>query len=123
MTYWGSCAQALQLGVVVIFADIDPTTLCIEPSDIEHRITDRTKAIIAVHYAGHPCDMEPIMAIAEANGVDILEDVSHAQGTLYKGRKVRVARACPRSFRALAPRFNLPESVSETSRRRAIWAA
>jgi dTDP-4-amino-4,6-dideoxygalactose transaminase len=55
MTFWASCAQALQLGAVVVFADIDINTLCVDPEDIEHRITPKTKAIVAVHYAGHPC--------------------------------------------------------------------
>ena len=56
MTYWASCAQALTLGAAVNFADIDPDTLCIAPGDIELRIGPRTRAIMVVHYAGHPCD-------------------------------------------------------------------
>ena len=88
MTYWASCAQALTLGAAVNFADIDPDTLCIDPNDIEHRIGDRTKAIMAVHYAGYPCDMDPIMDIARRHGIKVIEDVSHAHGTLYKGRMV-----------------------------------
>lgn len=59
MTYWGSCTQALQLGAVVVFADINLDTLCIDEDDIEHRITDRTKAIVVVHCAAihgaEPC--------------------------------------------------------------------
>ncbi len=88
MTYWASCAQALTLGAAVNFADIDPDTLCIDPNDIEHRIGSRTKAIVAVHYAGHPCDMDPIMEIAQRHGIKVIEDVSHAHGALYKGRMV-----------------------------------
>ena len=86
MTYWASAAPALSLGASVNFADIDPVTLCIDPKDIEHRIGPRTKAIVAVHYAGHPCDMDPIMEIAKRRGVKVVEDVSHAHGSLYKGR-------------------------------------
>lgn len=88
MTYWASAAPALQLGAAVHFADIDPTTLCIDPDDIEHRIGPKTKAIVVVHYAGHPCDMDRILPIAKKHGVKVIEDVSHAQGTLYKGRMV-----------------------------------
>ncbi len=88
MTYWASATQALQLGAAVHFADIDPDTLCIDPADIEHRIGPNTKLIVAVHYAGHPCDMDPILAIARKHGLKVLEDASHAVGTLYKGRKV-----------------------------------
>ena len=85
-TSWASCTSALTLGAAVNFADIDRDTLCINPADIEHRIGPRTKAIMVVHYAGHPCDMDPIMEIANRRGVKVIEDVSHAHGSLYKGR-------------------------------------
>lgn len=88
VTYWASCLQALSLGASVVFADIDPDTLCIDPNDIEHRISERTKAIVAVHYCGHPADMDSIMDIAQRHGVKVIEDVSHAHGGLYKGRTV-----------------------------------
>jgi dTDP-4-amino-4,6-dideoxygalactose transaminase len=88
LTYWASTCGALTLGASVNFADSDPNTLCIDPGDIEHRIGPRTKVIVVVHYAGHPCDMDPIMAIARRHGVKVIEDVSHAQGGLYKGRKL-----------------------------------
>ena len=88
MTYWASAAPVVALGGTVNFADIDRRTLCIDPGDIEHRIGPRTKAIVVVHYAGHPCDMDPIMAIAEKHGLKVIEDVSHAQGGLYHGRKL-----------------------------------
>ncbi|MCJ8331650.1 MAG: DegT/DnrJ/EryC1/StrS family aminotransferase [Lentisphaeria bacterium] len=85
MTYWASCTSVLTLGAAVNFADIDKDSLCIDPADIEHRIGPRTKAIVVVHYAGHPCDMDPIMEIAKRKNVKVIEDVSHAQGSLYKG--------------------------------------
>jgi len=88
ITYWASCTAALSLGAAVNFADIDPVTLCIDPKDIEHRIGKRTKAIVVVHYMGYPCDMDRIMKIARKHGVKVIEDVSHAHGGLYKGRKV-----------------------------------
>ncbi|MCM8828437.1 MAG: aminotransferase class V-fold PLP-dependent enzyme, partial [Candidatus Omnitrophica bacterium] len=87
-TYWASCLPAFSLGATVVFADIDPETLCINPDDIEHRITSRTKAIIAVHYAGYPADMDRIMPIAKKYNIKIIEDVSHAHGALYKGKLV-----------------------------------
>ncbi len=86
MTYWASCASALSLGATVNFADIGRDTLCVDPEDLEHRIGPRTRAIIVVHYSGYPCDMDPIMEIAGRHGVRVIEDVSHAQGSLYKGR-------------------------------------
>ena len=88
MTYWASILQAMSLGAVPVFADIDAWTLCIDPNDIEHRISKRTKAIVAVHYGGHPADMDPIMDIARRHGLKVIEDVSHAHGTLYQGRLV-----------------------------------
>ncbi len=86
MTYWASAMPALQLGGTVNFADIDPDTLCLDPGDIEHRIGPRTRAIVVVHYAGMPADMDAIMPIARRHGVKVIEDVSHAQGSLYRGR-------------------------------------
>ena len=88
VTYWASCLQALSLGASVVFAEIDPDTLCIDPNDIEHRISERTKAIVAVHYCGHPADMDPIMEIARKHNLKVIEDVSHAHGGRYKGRTV-----------------------------------
>jgi dTDP-4-amino-4,6-dideoxygalactose transaminase len=86
MTYWATAAPALSLGATVNFADIDPNTLCIDPADIPHRISPRTKAIVVVHYAGHPCDMDAIMAIARKHNIKVIEDVSHAHGSLYGNR-------------------------------------
>ena len=88
MTYWASALPVLSLGGTLVFADINPDTLCVNPADIEHRIGKRTKAIIVVHYMGHPVDMDPVMAIAKKHNLKVLEDVSHAQGGLYKGRKL-----------------------------------
>jgi len=72
----------------VVFAEVDPNTLCLDPKDLEHRITSRTKAILVVHYMGHPADMDPILAVARRHHVKVIEDVSHAQGGRYKGRKL-----------------------------------
>lgn len=88
LTYWATCLPAFSLGGTVVFADVEPDSLCIDPKDIEHRITKRTKAIVVVHYVGHPADMDPIMEIARRHKLKVIEDVSHAQGGLYKGRKV-----------------------------------
>ena len=86
LTFWASAVPALTLGAAVNFADIDPHTLCIDPEDIEHRIGGRTKAIVVVHYCAHPCDMDRILAIAKRHSIKVIEDTSHAQGSLYKGR-------------------------------------
>ncbi len=86
VTYWASALQVFALGGTVVFAEINPDTLCIDPNDIEQRISARTKAIMVVHYMGHPADMDPIMAIAKRHNLKVIEDVSHAQGGRYKGR-------------------------------------
>ena len=88
MTYWASCIPVFSLGGTVVFADIDAETLCIDPEDIERRISERTRAIVVVHYSGMPADMDAIMDIARRYGLLVLEDVSHAHGALYKGRMV-----------------------------------
>ena len=86
MTYWASGLQAMLLGATPVFAEVDPQSLCIDPKGIEKLITPRTKAIIAVHYCGHPADMDAILEIARRRNIKVIEDVSHAQGSLYKGR-------------------------------------
>jgi dTDP-4-amino-4,6-dideoxygalactose transaminase len=88
LTYWASVAQAYTLGATPVFTDVDPDTICIDPKDIEHRITPRTKAIVVVHYAGMPADMDAIMKIAARGNLKILEDCSHAHGALYKGKEI-----------------------------------
>jgi dTDP-4-amino-4,6-dideoxygalactose transaminase len=86
MTYWASCVPVFSLGGTVVLADIDPFTLCIDPSDIEKRISERTKAVVVVHYAGMPADMDSILDIANRHRIRVLEDTSHSHGSLYKGR-------------------------------------
>lgn len=86
MTYWASCVPVFSLGGTVVLVDIDPQSLCIAPQEIERRISERTKAIVVVHYAGMPADMEAIMAVARRYRVAVLEDCSHSHGALYKGR-------------------------------------
>jgi len=88
VTYWASALPVYNLRGTVVFADNHPVTLCIDPGDIERHISDRTKVIVVVHYTGYPCDMDAIVAIAKRHGLKVIEDVSHAQGGLYKGRKV-----------------------------------
>ncbi len=86
LTYWATAMPAMALGATPVFADIEKQSICIDPNDIEKRITPRTKAIVVVHYSGHPCDMDAILAIAKKHGVKVIEDVSHAHGARYKGR-------------------------------------
>lgn len=86
-TYWASIAQSLNFGAVPVFCNIDHN-LSMDPDDLERCITPRTKAIMVVHYMAYPCDMDRIMSIAKKHNLLIIEDVSHAQGGLYKGKKL-----------------------------------
>jgi len=71
-----------------VFVDIQPNTLNIDPEDIKRKITSRTKAIICVHYAGYPCDLDEIHKIAKENNLMVIEDCAHACGASYKGKKI-----------------------------------
>jgi len=87
-TFIGTVSPVLYQNAVPIFADIDPSTHNIAPAAIREVLTPRTKAIIPVHLAGLPCDMDEIMAIAEEHGLVVVEDCAQAHGAEYKGRKV-----------------------------------
>lgn len=78
----------LYLGAKPIFADIQRNTMNLNPNDIEHRITEKTKAICCVHYGGLPCDMDEINAIAQKYNLLVIEDAAHAVGATYKNLKV-----------------------------------
>jgi len=86
-TFIASANAILYTGATVVFADIDPRTYNIDPNDIEHRITKRTKAIMPVDQIGLSCDMDPINAIAKKHGIDVVEDAAPTIGSEYKGHK------------------------------------
>jgi perosamine synthetase len=71
-----------------VFADIDPLTYNVDPTELKRKITTKVKAIIPVHYAGQPCDMDAVREIAATHQVCIIEDAAEAHGALYKGRNV-----------------------------------
>jgi perosamine synthetase len=85
---WVSTANAVALtGATVVFADVDPISLNIDPQSVASKITDRTKAIVAVHLYGQPSDMDSLVELARPRGIKIIEDCAHAPGAEYKGRK------------------------------------
>jgi len=86
-TFWASIAPALIFGVKPVFCNITEM-LSMDPDDLERCLSPRTKAIMVVHYMGYPCDMDRIMAFAEKHDLTVIEDVSHAQGGYYKGKKL-----------------------------------
>jgi dTDP-4-amino-4,6-dideoxygalactose transaminase len=86
---WPSTANVIvHTGATPVFADVDPDTLNIDPGSLEKKITERTKAVIPVHMAGRPCDMDRIHDIAKEQGLRVIEDAAHAIGAEYRGRKV-----------------------------------
>lgn len=86
---WASTANVVELcGARTVFADVHAETLCIDVDDVARRITPNTKAIIPVHYAGQPADLDALRALADAHGLLVLEDAAHAVGTFYKGTEI-----------------------------------
>jgi len=87
-TFLASASCILHHNGIPIFVDIDPRTFNIDPDKIEDKITEKTKAIVAVHIQGLPADMDEIMFIAEKHGLVVIEDACQAHGAEYKGKKV-----------------------------------
>ncbi|MCD6361764.1 MAG: DegT/DnrJ/EryC1/StrS family aminotransferase [Armatimonadetes bacterium] len=86
ITFIATAAFPPLVGAKLVFADIDPATVNMDPEDVARKVTDRTKVIMPVHIGGYPVDMDPIMEIAEANDITVIEDAAHAFGGRYKGR-------------------------------------
>ena len=87
-SYIASASCAVMRGAKPVFADVDRDSQNITADTIEKVITSRTRAIIAVHLAGWPCDMDEIMAMAKKHDLAVIEDCAQASGALYKGRPV-----------------------------------
>lgn len=87
-TFLASASSIVNIGAVPVFADVDLDTQNVTVDSIRAVLTERTKAIICVHLAGWPCDMDPIMALAEEHGLKVVEDCAQAHGARYKGRSV-----------------------------------
>lgn len=99
MTFCSTINTIVHTGAKPVLVDIDSKTGLIDVDKIEAAITEKTKAIVPVHYAGQSCDMDKINAIAEKYGLFVLEDCAHALSTEYKGRKIgSMGNACAYSF-------------------------
>ncbi len=99
-----SIAPALMLMARPVFCEIDPATLLIDVDDARRRITERTRAIVAVHLWGNVCDMDWLMRLSRDTGVKIIEDCSHAHGASYRGRPVGgIGHAGAWSFQGTKP--------------------
>lgn len=87
-TFIATASIVLEANCVPVFVDIDPNTYNLDPAEIEKTITEKTKVIMPVHFAGQACDMDAIMAIAAKNNLRVIEDAAHAHGGEYKGKKL-----------------------------------
>lgn len=87
-TFMATASSVLILGAIPVFADIDPITQNISAKSVAEKITDKTKAVICVHLAGWPCDMDEISLVCNPRGIKIVEDCAQAHGAKYKGRPV-----------------------------------
>ncbi len=87
-TFMASASSVVNAGAVPVFADVDAESGNITAQTVSEVLTTRTKAVICVHLAGWPCDMDPIMALAEQAGLKVIEDCAQAHGARYKGRSV-----------------------------------
>ncbi|MEE1867166.1 DegT/DnrJ/EryC1/StrS family aminotransferase [Pseudomonas auratipiscis] len=87
-TFLASVSSIVNCGAVPVFADVNLDSQNVDASTIRAVITPRTKAIVCVHLAGWPCDMDPIMALAEEYGLRVIEDCAQAHGASYNGRAV-----------------------------------
>ena len=88
MTFVATANAIVFQGGKPVFVDVDPDTLLIDPEQVKEKITPRTKAIVAVDYAGQPCDYEVLRSIADYYGIILIADACHALGAGYKGKKV-----------------------------------
>ena len=88
LTFAATANAVLYQGATPVFADIEADTLLIDPADVARKITPRTKAIVAVDYAGQPADYDALGALAASHGLTLIADACHAPGALYKGRRV-----------------------------------
>lgn len=87
-TFITTASSVIECNCVPVFVDIDPESYNISPAAIEAAITEKTKAIIPVHFGGLACDMDAILDIAKRHGLRVIEDAAHAHGAEYKGQKL-----------------------------------
>lgn len=88
LTFTASANTIIHTGATPVFADVDEKTMCIDPNKIEEKITEKTKAIVPVHYGGQSCDLDKINEIAKKHNLLVLEDAAHAIYTTHKGQMI-----------------------------------
>ncbi|MEO5618550.1 MAG: DegT/DnrJ/EryC1/StrS aminotransferase family protein, partial [Candidatus Eisenbacteria bacterium] len=86
---FAACVNVIEhVGATPVLVDIEPDTLCMAPEAVRAALSDRTRALLTVDYAGHPCDYAALLPLAEAAGIPVIEDAAHALGAAWQGRPV-----------------------------------
>ena len=88
LTYVATIQAIAATGATPVFCDVEEDTLNMDLSDVEGKITDKTKAVVPVHYRGMPCDMDRLLKLADESDLRVVEDAAHAFGSRYKGKKI-----------------------------------
>jgi dTDP-4-amino-4,6-dideoxygalactose transaminase len=88
MTFASTANSIIHLGARPVFADIDRRTMTLDPARVEAAVTERTRAVVPVHFAGRPCDMDRLMTFARERGLSVIEDAAHAVETVYHGKRI-----------------------------------
>ncbi|MCC3717802.1 UDP-4-amino-4-deoxy-L-arabinose aminotransferase [Rouxiella badensis] len=100
-TWVSTINMIVLLGAEPVMIDVDPHTLMVKAEDVEAAITPRTKAIIPVHYAGAPLDLDPLYDIAQRHNIPLIEDAAHSAGTQYRDRWIGAQGTAIFSFHAI----------------------
>ena len=87
-TFVATAQTVSECGAKPVFCDVNPDTFLLDIEDVKKKISEKTKAIIPVHYAGRPCDMASLLEIKKESGIRIIEDAAHAFGSFYKGKRI-----------------------------------
>ena len=101
LTWVSTLNMIVLLGAIPVMIDVDRDTLMVTPEAVDAAVTPRTKAIVPVHYAGAPCDIDAIRAVGERHGIPVIEDAAHAAGTYYHSRHVGWRGTAIFSFHAI----------------------
>jgi dTDP-4-amino-4,6-dideoxygalactose transaminase len=93
-TFMATASAVLRVNAVPVFADIQPDTLCIDPDDVERKVTPHTKAVIPVHLGGRVADMDRLLPVARRQGLRVVEDACHSWGSQWKGKGAGALGTC-----------------------------
>jgi len=87
LTFVATATSVMSVGATPVLVDVDPASCCIDPAALGEAITDRTRAVIAVHLAGRACDMDALTSLCADRGIALIEDCAHSPGTRWRGRR------------------------------------